>query len=179
MTNNADTETSDPTTPTPPPLPTHTQTQTQTPTSTPTPRPRPLPPSYELRDGYPSIPEYLTLRATPNLTPKTAAQAIPALRGSWFGCYVVHRDTNTAVGMGRIIGDGGWYFHIVDMAVSTEHQRRGIGDAIMARLLARVREVAPPGAWVSLLADPPGKRLYARHGLVETAPGSVGMGVLV
>ncbi|KAK2813435.1 hypothetical protein FQN50_000751 [Emmonsiellopsis sp. PD_5] len=165
----ASNETSDPTTPAPPP----TQPQTPTPTL------RPLPPSYELLDGYPSIPDYLTLRSTPNLTPKTAAQAIPALRGSWFGCYVVHKETNTAVGMGRIIGDGGWYFHIVDMAVSPEHQRQGLGDAIMARLLGRVREVAPPGAWVSLLADPPGKRLYAKHGLTETAPGSVGMAVWV
>jgi hypothetical protein len=28
---------------------------------------------------------------------------------------------------------------------------------------------------VDLLADPPGRRLYARHGFAETAPGSIGM----
>jgi len=33
--------------------------------------------------------------------------------------------------MGRVIGDGGWYFHIVDMAVLPEHQRRGLGDAVL------------------------------------------------
>jgi hypothetical protein len=28
--------------------------------------------------------------------------------------------------MGRVIGDGGWYFHVVDMAVLPEHQRRDL-----------------------------------------------------
>jgi GNAT superfamily N-acetyltransferase len=79
------------------------------------------------------------------------------------------------VGMGRLLGDGGWYFHVVDMAVLPAHQRRGLGDTILGALLDRVREVAPPGAYVNLLADPPGRRLYERHGFAETAPGSVGM----
>ncbi|WP_370260313.1 hypothetical protein [Cryobacterium sp. TMT3-29-2] len=29
--------------------------------------------------------------------------------------------------MGRIIGDGGWYFHIADMATLPEFQGRGLG----------------------------------------------------
>ena len=77
--------------------------------------------------------------------------------------------------MGRLLGDGGWYFHVVDMAVLPAHQRRGLGDAILGALLDRIREVAPPGAHVNLLADPPGRRLYERHGFAETAPHSVGM----
>ncbi len=77
--------------------------------------------------------------------------------------------------MGRVLGDGGWYFHVVDMAVLPDHQRRGIGDAVLTALLDRIRAAAPPGATVNLLADPPGRRLYARHGFAETAPGSIGM----
>ena len=49
----------------------------------------------------------------------------------------------------------------------------------VADYLRPVREVAPPGAWVTLFADPPGRRLYARHGFIETAPASVGMGVVL
>ncbi|EEH21147.1 hypothetical protein PABG_03378 [Paracoccidioides brasiliensis Pb03] len=146
------------------------------PSGEPTPTPsRPIHPDYHLRDGYPNIPEYLGLRRTPNLSHKTEEQAILALPGSWFGCCVVHTETNTTVGMGRIVGDGGWYFHIVDMVVAAEHQRKGLGDVVLARLLERIREVAPPGAWVSLLADPPGRKLYAKHGFKETAPHSIGM----
>jgi GNAT superfamily N-acetyltransferase len=77
--------------------------------------------------------------------------------------------------MGRVIGDGGWCFHVVDMAVLPDHQRRGLGDAVLSWLLDRIRRAAPPGAYVTLMADPPGRRLYARHGFVETAPHSLGM----
>ena len=77
--------------------------------------------------------------------------------------------------MGRVIGDGGCFFQVVDMAVVPEHQRRGIGDAVLTHLLDRIRDAAPPGAYVSLLADPPGRRLYAKHGFRETAPLSIGM----
>jgi len=77
--------------------------------------------------------------------------------------------------MGRVIGDGGWYFHIVDMAVLPEHQRRGLGSAVLGYLLEQIRHRAPHGAYVSLLADPSGRHLYMRTGFVESAPGSVGM----
>jgi len=81
--------------------------------------------------------------------------------------------------MGRVIGDGGWYFHVVDMAVLPDHQRRGLGSAVLTHLLEQIRARAPKGAFVSLLADPPGRRLYARHGFVESAPDSVGMALLL
>jgi len=77
--------------------------------------------------------------------------------------------------MGRVIGDGGWYFHIVDMAVLLEHQKRGIGDAVLSALLRHIAASAPPGAFISLLADPPGRRLYERAGFIQAAPGSAGM----
>jgi ribosomal protein S18 acetylase RimI-like enzyme len=123
----------------------------------------------------PPVPDYLRLRAESGLTPRTPEQAVAALPGSWAACHVVHAPTGEVVGMGRVIGDGGWYFHVVDIAVLPAHQRRGIGDAVLTALLGRIREVAPPGAWVTLLADPPGVRLYERHGFTATAPGSVGM----
>jgi len=129
---------------------------------------------YSLASGLPDAPTYLRLRERAGLSPKRLDQAEPVVRESWAAFHVVHSDDGP-VGMGRVIGDGGWYFHIADMAVLPEHQRRGIGDAILTALLDRIRAEAPPGAWVTLLADPPGLRLYARHGFSETAPDSLGM----
>jgi ribosomal protein S18 acetylase RimI-like enzyme len=134
-----------------------------------------LPEGYRLVESAPGVEGYLALRKRAGLSPKTREQATAALPGSWAACHVVHQASGETVGMGRVIGDGGWYFHVVDMAVLPDHQRRGLGDAILRSLLERIRADAPGGAYVNLLADPPGRSLYARHGFAETAPHSVGM----
>lgn len=77
--------------------------------------------------------------------------------------------------MGRLIGDGGWYFHVVDMAVLPAHQRCGLGNRVLTWLLDRIREHAPRDAFVSLMADPPGRALYARHGFTDDRNASIGM----
>jgi GNAT superfamily N-acetyltransferase len=132
-------------------------------------------PSYRLLDGPPDVASYLRIRDQAGLTPRTRAQAEAALPGSWTAVHAVVDATGEPVAMGRVIGDGGWYFHVVDMAVLPAHQRQGLGDRILTTLLDQIRERAPSGAFVSLLADPPGRRLYARHGFVQTAPSSIGM----
>lgn len=133
------------------------------------------PEGYALRPGVPTPSDYLRLRRESGLTPRTLEQANLALSGSWAACHVVDAESGATVGMGRLIGDGGWYFHVVDMAVLPSHQRRGIGSWVLTWLLAQVREGAPPDAFVSLMADPPGRRLYARHGFTEKRSLSIGM----
>ena len=121
----------------------------------------------------PTLEDYLHVRAASGLSPKTAAQGEGALAGSW--CWSVVRHQGRTVAMGRVIGDGGWYFHIADMATLPEHQGRGLGRRVLADLLAQVDEAAPDGAYVTLMADAPGRRLYESMGFVETAPESLGM----
>lgn len=134
-----------------------------------------LPQGYRLVDGAPAVEEYLELRRGSGLTPKRRDQAAAALAGSWAAVHVVCEAGGPAVGMGRVIGDGGWYFHVADMATLPAHQRRGLGDLVMSALLERIRTTAPPGAYVTLMADPPGRRLYARHGFTEDREVSIGM----
>jgi len=129
---------------------------------------------YKLFEGPPSLADYLSLRLRAGLSPKTELQGAAAIQGGWWAVHVQDSEGVT-VGMGRVIGDGGWYFHIVDMAVLPEHQRRGIGDAILSALIERIRKTAPPDPYITLLADGPGHRLYARHGFIPTAPHSIGM----
>ena len=82
--------------------------------------------------------------------------------------------------MGRIIGDGGWYFHIADMAVLPDHQRKGLGDVVLKRLLEEIRVRAADGEpYVTLFADGPGRRLYAKNGFLEAAPEQMGMQMLL
>lgn len=130
--------------------------------------------AYRLVVAPPEVDDYLRLRRESGLSERTRAQAEIGVKGAWVSTHVVHVESGDTVGMGRVIGDGGTYFVIIDMAVLPDHQRKGIGDAIMTALLEKIREAAP-AAQVSLLADPPGRRLYARHGFVESGPDSIGM----
>jgi ribosomal protein S18 acetylase RimI-like enzyme len=122
---------------------------------------------------HPILADYLHLRAASGLTPRSAAEGEGALLGSW--CWsVVQRDGQT-IAMGRVIGDGAWYFHIADIATLPEHQGRGLGRRVLADLLAQIAEAAPEEPYVTLMADAPGRRLYESMGFVETAPKSLGM----
>ncbi|MET9228206.1 GNAT family N-acetyltransferase [Lentzea sp. NPDC003310] len=120
------------------------------------------------------IDDYLRLRKESGLSARTREEAENGINGAWACAIVVHVESGEIVGMGRVISDGGWYFHIIDMAVLPGHQRKGIGDAVLTALLERI-DAHAPNAYVNLLADPPGRRLYARHGFVESAPASIGM----
>jgi ribosomal protein S18 acetylase RimI-like enzyme len=130
---------------------------------------------YRLTEADPTVAEYLLLRAESGLSPKRPEQAEGALAGAWLTVRVEDTTDGSVVGMGRVVGDGGWYFQIADMAVLPGHQRRGIGEAVLAHLLDAIRTRAPDGAYITLMADAPGRRLYARHGFVDTAPHSIGM----
>ena len=129
---------------------------------------------YEIVDRAPELADYLALRRASGLSPKVEAQGRGAIEHSWFFCHVRHRASGDTVAMGRIIGDGGWYFHIADMATLPAHQRRGIGRAVLGRLLDEVAARAPANPYVTLMADPPGRRMYASMGFRDAHP-SLGM----
>ena len=126
----------------------------------------------QLAPRTPSPDEYLTLRAAAGLSPFSRAAAELALPNTIFA--VVIEEAGRAIGMGRLIGDGGCFFQIVDIAVDPAFQGRGLGKRIMAGLMAHVATL-PKGAYVSLIADTPADRLYAQFGFVATAPRSLGM----
>ncbi|RPE85264.1 acetyltransferase (GNAT) family protein [Curtobacterium sp. PhB137] len=128
---------------------------------------------YTLVVGAPPLADYLRLRQDSGLSPKNAEQGAGAIAGSWSACHVVDAG-GTPVAMGRTIGDGGWYFHIADIATDPDHQRRGLGRRVVEWLLEDVRDRAPAGAYVTLVGDPPGQRLYRSLGFDDVAP-SLGM----
>lgn len=134
-----------------------------------------LPAGFVLADEAPELAEYVALRPAAGLSPITEAQGAPALTASWAWATVREEATGELVAMGRVLGDGGWYFHVADMATRPDRQRRGFGRAVLTRLLDRIRAEAPPNPYVTLMADEPGRPLYRSLGFVETAPESLGM----
>jgi GNAT superfamily N-acetyltransferase len=126
-----------------------------------------------LVERFPGVDDYRRLRSVSGLSPKSAAAAATGLANTLYGVSLKLGDE--IVGMGRIIGDGGCFFVVVDIAVQPEYQRRGLGKRIMTALDAWLREHAPDSSNVSLFADGDARHLYAQYGFVEAGPVSVGM----
>ncbi len=129
--------------------------------------------AYSIVVRTPSTEEYLHLRAVAGLSPFSQEAADKGLQGTVYAVSVLHEGG--AVGMGRLIGDGGCFFQVVDIAVHPEHQGRGLGKAIMKAIMGHVKSELPTSAYVSLIADVPANKLYEKFGFKETAPRSLGM----
>lgn len=128
---------------------------------------------YTLTTDTPSIADYCRLRQASGLTPKSSEAAARGLPNTIHAAQVHHHGE--VIGMGRVIGDGGVFYQVTDIAVLPAHQGRGLGKAIMASLMAQLRTSALPGAYVSLIADGQAHRLYAQFGFAPTTPKSIGM----
>ena len=126
-----------------------------------------------LVEHFPGIDEYRRLRSAAGLSARSAEAATRGLANTLFGVSLV--DADRTVGMGRIIGDGGCFFVVVDIAVQPEYQGRGLGKRIMAALDAWLRANAPVSANVSLFADGKARQLYTKYGFVKTGPASAGL----
>ena len=128
---------------------------------------------YSIVGSPPNLEDYIRLRAGTGLSTKAVEAARIGLRNTWFGVHVVHEGET--VGMGRIIGDGGCFFQVVDIAVLPQHQGNGLGKRIMAALMEHFETNAPKSAYISLIADGKANLLYSQFGFKPTAPASIGM----
>jgi GNAT superfamily N-acetyltransferase len=115
------------------------------------------------------VDEYRRLRDSVGWTTPDGDEAIQAgLDRTW---NVVAREDGGIVGIGRLLDEGALYAAIWDMIVVPEAQRRGVGSAILERLLAR----AASRTIVVLVATTVGRPLYERYGFRTESFGGVGM----
>ncbi len=130
-------------------------------------------PPCEIVARVPTVNEYLRLRSLAGLSAFSEEAATKGLAGTLFSVIVEHEKS--AVGMGRLIGDGGCFAQVVDIAVDPRFQGQGLGKAIMSALTDYIANNLPASAYVSLIADVPANKLYEKFGFKETAPRSLAM----
>ena len=130
--------------------------------------------NYLIKQQVPSVADYIRIRSAAGLSRKTEAAAAVGLKNSLFAVTVFDRDE--PIGIGRVIGDGGCFFEIVDIAVLPEHQKKGVGKLIMDALMTYIYEHAPERAYVSLMADHGTPDFYRKFGFTKAqAPHAAGM----
>jgi GNAT superfamily N-acetyltransferase len=127
----------------------------------------------ELVERFPGVEDYRRLRVEAGLSAKTAEAATRGLANTLYGVSLL-RD-GAVVGMGRIIGDNGTVFTVVDIAIVPALQGRGLGRRILVALDTWLQANVPESAYVTLVADGDAKYLYAKFGFAESAPFAVNM----
>ncbi|MBA2872414.1 ribosomal protein S18 acetylase RimI-like enzyme [Anoxybacillus calidus] len=128
---------------------------------------------YEIVHEVPTVQDYLRLRKESGLSEKSIEAAERGLKNSLFAVSIY--DGETLIGMGRVIGDNGCFYQIVDIAVAPHYQGQGLGKRIMKEIMDYLENKAPKSAYVSLIADAPANKLYEKFGFTYTYPKSHGM----
>lgn len=117
----------------------------------------------DLHDRLPTPDEHRRLAEAVGWSHAFDWASLPAsLAGSTLGVVAV--DGHEVVGMARVVGDGVKYFAVQDVVVLPAQQGRGIGRALLDRVLGRIAERAPATAFVSLFATVEGGALYRAAG---------------
>ncbi|PTE70126.1 GNAT family N-acetyltransferase [Staphylococcus devriesei] len=116
---------------------------------------------------------YCDLRVKAGMSPKSEEAARKGLSNACFSIMIY--DDDVLIGMGRVIGDGGTAFQIVDVAVDPAYQGQGYGRMILEKVMAYIESIVMKGSYVSLIADYPADKLYEKFGFKSTEPKSGGM----
>ena len=124
----------------------------------------------EIKHHIPDIDSYIRLRKNTGLSPRSRKAVELGLPNSLFAVTVYDEKV---VGMGRVIGDGGCNYEVVDVATEPEYQGKGLGRSVMEAIMTYLEEDAPEGSYISLIADVPA--LYEKFGFKLCSPNSEGM----
>lgn len=131
--------------------------------------------NYSIRIDIPEVDEYLALRKVCGLSDRGKDASKIGLSNSIYSVIIRRSADQELVGMGRLIGDGGTAYQIVDIAVHPSEQGKGLAKNIMQLLMTHIENEVDPQAYINLIADCPADNLYKQFGFVETAPESLGM----
>lgn len=121
----------------------------------------------------PTPEQHQALRVKAGMPRRSDRGTVKGLQNTLFGICLYLDDE--IVGMGRVVGDGGMVFHLVDIVVDPECQGLGLGKLIMEHLMNWILQEADETAIISLIADIPADGLYRQFGFDYSRPESVGM----
>jgi GNAT superfamily N-acetyltransferase len=133
-----------------------------------------LPEGVRLVERLPTVAEYETLvRAVGWATYINLEAAPAALQQTLFSVVAV--DGDRAVGTARVVGDGETACYVQDVMVLPDHQRQGIGTALMGAVMDYFRRGTPRLSSLGLFTGRNLAGFYERHGFEGPDTGLYGM----
>ncbi|OPY26048.1 MAG: putative acyltransferase [Methanocella sp. PtaU1.Bin125] len=126
-----------------------------------------------LVDRVPDLDDYLAFRAGAGWDAIDERAARVGLARSLYS--VCAYADGQLIGFGRVVGDGGCHFLIVDVIVRPDMQRQGIGSKIMGAIMAYVAAHARKGTMISLMAARGVAPFYEQFGFRARSQARPGM----
>lgn len=126
--------------------------------------------AYRLVDRLPTPEEHRALAESVGWGEAFRWDAMPASLAGSCCAVVALADDGTPVAMGRVVGDGAFFFYLQDIAVRPDLQGQGLGSRVTERLLELVHARAGGDAFVGLFATAEARPLYARLGFDGDSP---------
>jgi len=121
--------------------------------------------------------EYKDFRASVGWFDVTLAQAKRVLENT--SIVVCVRDHGKAVGMGRLLFDGGCAAYVADIVVAPEYRGKGIGKTVVESLCQQAVDKLEPGEHMYfILSSVKGKEnFYKKLGFISTPNDNAGHGM--
>lgn len=127
-----------------------------------------------ITEEFPQNQEYMNLRVDAGL-PEVENSAIETALNRSVLSLMARDGNDRLIGMGRVVGDGVFYFQLVDIMVAASHLDQGVEEMIVSELHSRLEKIAPIGAEVTVITDVPGIKLYQHAGFKLLYPDRYGM----
>jgi GNAT superfamily N-acetyltransferase len=132
---------------------------------------------YQLEENKLSADDFLRLRTAVGWAIPLTTQVQAGLNNSMFTVSAIHK--NQVIAMGRLVGDGFTICYIQDLIVLPEYQGKGVGTAIIERLIRYIRDNSMPDTFVTTgLFSAQGKEaFYQKFGFVIRPNERMGAGM--
>lgn len=111
--------------------------------------------------------EYNFLRKSVGWNELSSRQAERSLHHSEY--FVAARHDGKAIGMARLVGDGGYIAYIADVIVLPEYQGRGIGKTMIDMVMQHIQDNMCEGemVFVNLMAAKDKEPFYRKFGFID------------
>lgn len=132
----------------------------------------------EFYDNLLSADDFLYIHKEMGYELEPREQIEQALKRGLFS--VVAKDNDKIIGMGRLVGDGFMYCYIQDVRVLPQYQNKGIGKAIVNKLLDYAYQNGIPNTGISIgLTSAKGKEsFYEKLGFIKQPNDNMGSGMI-
>jgi GNAT superfamily N-acetyltransferase len=126
-------------------------------------------------DELPTVEEYKFLRSAVGWDIIDDGSLKKGLEGSLY--CVLAKDGDKTVGIGRVVGDGGIMFTVVDIIAIPEYQGHGIGKMIVKNIMDWINRNCAKGTRIMLCAAEGRESFYEQFGFIKRPTTGYGAGM--